>query len=318
MILLLLILLASCSPQETEKETAAHAGGVASLCFSPDGKQIATAGADGKVRIWDPGTLKTLATLEADADAAHSVAYSPNGVWMASAGSAAEVKLWDAKAGTLSKRFSATPPVPVRALAFSPDGKTLAAADAKGSRVVLWAVESGMELPPISPKGAESVRCLKFSPDGKVLAIGDGKVLWIWDLAAGKERHRIEEFDFHGEKIAPAPGAVAISADGKRLAAPGNGRKALLWDLETGAPSGTRAFTAEEIQALCFSRDGARLYAGDARGIVKRWALDGSPIPPAGIHVHAKAVRCMEMDPAGSRLATCSDDGTLWVYPILK
>ena len=109
-------------------------GGVTGVAFSPDGNLLASADADGTVRLWNPATGQAIASLPADIGVGVTgVAFSPDGNLLATAGADGTVGLWNtatwqAADASLPADFGNS----VTAVAFSPDGKLLAAADADG------------------------------------------------------------------------------------------------------------------------------------------------------------------------------------------
>jgi WD40 repeat protein len=163
--------------------------------FSPDGRVLATAPSSldqSVIRLWDPATGKETGRLAwQDGSSPTCVLFSGDGKYLAAAhgggsmtiegGEPVEdsLRLWDVRTGREVWR-SRTRSGDIRALAISPDGKTLAAAD--HDRIVLREVASGRERGRFTGHH-EWVWSLAFSPDGLLLASGSlDYTALVWDM----------------------------------------------------------------------------------------------------------------------------------------
>jgi len=118
----------------------------------------------------------------------------------------------------------------VHSVAFSPDGKTLAAASRNG-RVGLWDVATGRERlyivahPGHADASFSGSPCVAFSPDGKTLATaGNDRAIRFWDPATAKE---LGQFQVPDGGIS----CIAYSPDGKSLASAGVDTTVLVWEV---------------------------------------------------------------------------------------
>ena len=112
-----------------------HKNTVRSISFTPNGKRIITGGYDATVRIWDAETGDELTVLYGHNRNVEAVAVSPDGKRIVS-GSFLTAKVWDAETGAELMTLPSNEPL---AVAFSPDGRTVAGSD--GNDIILW--ESG-------------------------------------------------------------------------------------------------------------------------------------------------------------------------------
>jgi WD40 repeat protein len=167
---------------------------VFALAFSPGNRLLATAAADGTVRLWDIAApdrpLQIGQPLTRLADAIYQVTFSPDGHLLAASGADGKVRLWDVTdpgRPRLLSTLSGASDI-VYDVAFSPDGRTLAAADGDKT-VALWNIANPAVPVRIGsltgPSG--TVFSVAFSPDGRTLAAGsqDGTTrLWSATPAA--------------------------------------------------------------------------------------------------------------------------------------
>src|SRR5262249_28450563 len=153
----------------------------------PDGRTVAAARALGGIELLDRGTGKVLKTLPAGGARVKALAFSPDGLTLA-AGYGPVPKR--SKPGRWAGPGGEGGPAPEggsgqnAALAFSPDGKFLAAAGSGGT-VKVWANRTGQEV--LAAEGEGEVPCLAFSPDSKRLAWARGDAVTVRELPGGKE-----------------------------------------------------------------------------------------------------------------------------------
>jgi len=310
-----------------------HEGGVFAIAYSPDGTTLASASADRTVRLWDLTGLEPKVTqvLNGHQGDICSVAFSRDGKALASGDWRGNVLLWDltnAQALLRAELPPQTPPAELlleyhgryknQAVAFSPDGTMLATSSLLD--VVLWDLKS---LPPkvirtLKPRTAKLsrgdnnypsvVQSLAFSPDGKTLAAGhyDGGGTLLWDMTGDLQQ---ETAWLQGGTTR----TVAFSPNGKMLVSVGS-NGGLLWDV-SGKTSKLRSEFAGSGGAA-FSPDGKTFVSGDWNS-VRLWDLTG-PEPKAKLPVrgHDDEVRAVIISPDGRTLATSSHDGTLRLWDL--
>ncbi|MFD7667820.1 hypothetical protein [Streptomyces sp. NPDC059788] len=185
----------------------------------------------------------------------------------------------------------------VRAVAFSPDGRTLATTGGRDNAVRLWSVATGTPRATLdAPTGPLSA--LSFGADGRTLAGSTRDGSWrLWDTATGRTR---ATFIGPGGPVA----TTAFSRDGRTLATGGTDGTVRLWNVATGALSATLRGHTGKVVSVAFDPRGRSVATGSLDGTVRLWDT-------AGGTVHARLV-----SPAGSNRAVAfSPDGhTLAIY----
>jgi RNA polymerase sigma factor (sigma-70 family) len=235
--------------------------GIDSLAFSSDGKHLATGGLNnGLIRIWDVARGKEIHKAKASGTQVGALAYAPTGKGLASGSDDGVVVRWDL--ATKAKQWLAKQPGEVRALAFTPDGTTLAVGGgpeygrSRGKKnepfFVLLDATSGKERRPLPIQQDSRVVSAAFSRDGKVLVAGLGGALGVWDGVTGNER---SHFQGHQHWIASA----AISQDGRAAVTAGGDGALILWDLTRGTERQRFRGHQADIRAAAFVPGGKLL-----------------------------------------------------------
>jgi WD40 repeat protein len=160
-------------------------GPVAALTFAPNGTVLAGSVNDKTIRLWEVATGMESGVLSGHARVAMALAFAPDGRSLASGDLGGSVKLWDVTTLTERANLEANRDNDmvneVTALAFSPDGQTLAVAIDRD--VQLWDVATGALLTKFHGHQAK-VACLAFSPDGTRLASGSyDHTVRLWNVA---------------------------------------------------------------------------------------------------------------------------------------
>jgi hypothetical protein len=243
---------------------------VATVAFSADGTLLAAAGGSagrsGQAIVFDARTGAALATVGAERDVPLAVAVHAEGKLVALGGSSKRARVHAIADGKL--RFDAKHDDFVLGLAFSPDGKLLAASDRSG-KIVLWETATGrVGLELSGHKGA--VHAVAFHADGKSLAsTGADGTLRLWDIAEGKERWR--QTAHKGEALAVAFGPR------EALASCGSDGVIAVYTV-AGRAVANSAAVGDWLNALGFGTDDDVVFAGDAQGRVHRFGVKGKKL----------------------------------------
>jgi len=294
-----------------------HSAPATSVAYRPDGKQVATAGNDQTLRLWDPATGKQVDVLRAKAappnlDRNPRAAYNSDGSRIASYALGPDrgtgtSRLWDASTGkeiaVLAKWQESNHP-----LAFSPDGKRVVVGS--GEYVYLYDAVTGRQLAVLGPHG-KMVGLLAYSPDGKHIASaapgqGANDAIHLWDVKSCKE-------------VAVLPTAfldsLLFSPDGSRLVSGSNypDNKARIWDAASGRLLTILAGHKNAIWKIDFSPDGRRAVTASSDQTARLWdAHTGKLLAVLGGHTGPVWFGLSSRN--GARVVTASDDATLRLW----
>lgn len=243
---------------------------ISAVAVSKDGGLFAVQTERGEVGLWEWAGRRVVTNFTGAG--LRALAFSPTDSLLALGDRDAKgqptVSLWDIKGLTLRSTLNRTSPV--RALAFSPDGKTLATFDHRGTVEVID-MESNRVLTQFTnrPPRRSEAGAVAFSPDGHRLLIGaDYGLIQMIERPSGRP-------DTVQTQTRDGVTALAFSPDGKIFAAgfaytSGTIR---LWDSDSRADRGQLTNHTGYVQALAFSSDGEWLASAAADGTIRVWSI---------------------------------------------
>ena len=339
-----------------------HTWGVNSVVFSSDGKTLASGSHDNTVRIWDVETQTEIGRLEGSPPFLR-VSFSPDGqtiagMWSTWSGDNVplgyHVRLWDVETQTRTRRYNFFEhsvfehtiwevlwvvaaqaenihtileghPGTVESVAFSPDGKTIAATDDppefQGSYFLrMWDVATRTEIDTFEPWGRRSFgnKNVSFSPDGKtILSRCEQSVICLRDAATFTEIRRLE--------IRSSWAKIAVfSPDGHTLATADHdywgseyGRGTVyLWDVDTDTVISIFEGHTWGIKSVAFSPDGRTLAtAGSVDATVRIWDV-ATQTEIGRLRGHTGWVKGVAFSPDGKTIVSGSNDGTVRIWDV--
>ncbi|MFM7425986.1 MAG: NB-ARC domain-containing protein, partial [Elainella sp.] len=235
----------------------------------------------------------------------------------------------------------------VFAVAFSPDGATLATGDAEGG-LRLW--QTATAEPLLNLAGHRGwVWALAFSPNGELLAsCSSDKTVQIWQVETGDclqvLRHSSAiwalAFSVDGQTLASGSNAptiqlwrvgtggcerelsghtgrilsLAFSPDGRHLASGSDDQTVRIWDVQTGKCQQVCRDHRERIWAVAFSPDGQLLASGSADQTIRLWSRQGECLQV--LTGHRDRLRSLAFSPDAQQLISSSDDQTIRVWQV--
>jgi WD40 repeat protein len=210
------------------------------VAFSPDGVQVAVGRRDSTgVTLFDLKSGQPVRSFGLPGVARwnlHAIAFSPDGNILAAPvddNAGGGVAIWEVATGKLLRRLkglSATNAF----LAFSPDGRRLAAASSWDLTMCVWNLDTGEPFGADLPGHVKPPNSLRFiDHDRQLASAGDDGTIRIWNLADSSQQRVIQHEPDPAGKICWIR-SMDVSPDGKYVASSGFDDTVRLWDLATG------------------------------------------------------------------------------------
>lgn len=309
-----------------------HSAGVNALARSPDGHSLASAGRDGTARLWNlraapaeaqpaPREISAPSSSPEEGSELLRMRSSVSGIAVSPISDHIAIVTQDRLvlldlatgrelAGVRATNLFQTGRRHFRSVAFSPDGERLAVGSKDGQVALLNASHLHLVRGPI-PVHTAMINELAFGLGGAVLAAagGFGGGVKLLDVASGQVLHAIPP----AEGILPTT-ALAVSRDGRRLAAAGPGRSVQIWDIAARRVVQRCPLKVRFLHTVAFSPDGQRLAIADEQGAIFLWDLNESPAVRRFVGGHSGPATTLAFSPDGRTLASGSMDHTIRLW----
>ncbi|NJL48853.1 MAG: NACHT domain-containing protein [Leptolyngbyaceae cyanobacterium SM2_5_2] len=194
----------------------------------------------------------------------------------------------------------------VLAVAFSPDGQSLATADNNG-KIYHWTVAGSLLR---TFKGHTNwIWSVCFSPDGTcLLSSSEDQTIRLWEAATGQ---CLQIFKQHSNWV----WSVAFSPTGTQFASASNDHTLRLWDASSGRVQHVLKGHSGWVQTIAYSPDGSWLASGGADRSIRLWDTASGAMLAVMVG-HQAAVTAVSYHPHQPRLASASDDCAIRIWDI--
>jgi WD40 repeat protein len=274
-----------------------HGEWVETLAFTGDDALVS--GAEDGLRRWHISDWNAPVSRAEGTEAVASLAVSPDSKLVAVGTLKGPVRVLEAGSGRQLLELSGVTGS-VRALAFSPDGKTLAAGG--DPDIHLWSIPSGKDLGRLTGHTGK-LWALAFDATGMRLASGGSdKTVRLWDVGRRQSLLRLDA----GERIR----AVTFTASGHELVTAGMQQPIRIWSVVDGHLLKSLDEGTVGVMALGLSRDGRFLASAGMDMVVKVWSLPSGE-PMGSVRRQQGFLSTVAFSPDGSVLASGASDRTV-------
>jgi len=285
-----------------------HDGPVNSVAYSPDSRILASASADGTIRIWDMRTGEEMMTpLHSGDGPVWAVAFFPNSKSIVSGAESGTVCVWSLVGAHVAAQRLSGHIGAVSSVSVSPNGSRFASASTDKA-IRLWNAETNQQLAVLKGHTGK-VSTIAFSPNSLVLVSGsEDCTTQLWNVAT--RRPIYQPANRHGEPIY----SLCFLPDGQKIAT-GSGGDIILCKPQTGKNSTLVHSGSERVLSVNPSPDGLSLVSVYGKSVclstLPRFMAKAASVVLDG---HTETVRSATYSPNSLYIASASDDRTIRIW----
>ena len=237
------------------------------FAFSPDGKTLATSGADS-IKLWNVWTNECLKTFDDNSTGVRKLAFSPDSKTLVGSTDNQSLKTWDVNTGKCLRSVK-TALTAIWAIKFSPNGETVISCGT--DKIQLWNLATGEPQMTLHEPN-HRIRSLAYSADKKIIAVGsDDQLVRLWDTQTGEP---IKTFQGYSNRIWTVAVSPVYQQNTIYLASGSDDGKIRLWNAETGECCKTITGHQGRIRHVTFSSDGKLLASTSHDRTIKLWDVN--------------------------------------------
>lgn len=290
-----------------------HKGVVCQVCYSSDGRLLATLGDEGDVCLWDASIGQLIRRMKMERHSFGSGLEFSGDCQLLAAASFENTVVWEVESGERKYCFEGHNGYIVSHIAFHPSGMELASGGQDG-RICVWDIRTGIQCLCLENRDQEYMEyhgrnemSFCYSPDGTYLAAGfENGTMQVWEAQTGREVYNIKA---HQGEIRD----IKFSPDGKYLGTASRDKTAAIWDAGTGSRVSKLKEHSRDLFELDFSPDSSKVAtaAMDNSACIYDVKTGKCLNYLTGHHDFVQRVR---FHPGGEYLATAACDGTSIIW----
>lgn len=277
-----------------------------SIDISPDGRVLATACANGSIRLWSADSLVSTAEWNQHQGPAHVVAFNRDGTRLVSASADKTAVIWNTSNGRILAEFTEHRSS-VLAASFDPTGNRVATGAVDGT-TRLWDAETSKQIE-VFEANHSAVTAVAFDASGRTLAYGTGSgAIFLRVLGDGQGPRLAYTIDGGVRDLAWSP-------DSKLLAASTQSGTIRVFDVESGGPLDYAARHEWAVWDVAFDPSGTVFASAGGDSAIKLWRVaDGVEL--ARLEGHGGEANSIVFSPDGATLYSAGDDGRVLSWNI--